>query len=82
MFRLGHSLISWTTKKQNYVILSTTEAEPVALCSSVSEDFWSKKSYYDLNIKQIVFLEENQRCIFIITNPRNNGRVKNMEICL
>jgi hypothetical protein len=37
---LGRSLISWSSKKQNYVALSTAEAEYVAVGSCCAQLLW------------------------------------------
>ncbi|XP_050918653.1 secreted RxLR effector protein 161-like [Lathyrus oleraceus] len=43
-FLLGNNLISWFSKKQNCVSLSTDEAEYIAAGSSCSELIWKKKN--------------------------------------
>ncbi|XP_070009981.1 secreted RxLR effector protein 161-like [Nicotiana sylvestris] len=40
---LGSCLISWVTKKQNYVALSTAEAEYVAAASCCAQLLWIKQ---------------------------------------
>ena len=39
---LGNSLVSWFSKKQNCVVLSTTESEYVAVGSCVAQILWIK----------------------------------------
>jgi hypothetical protein len=42
-FTLGSSMVSWCSRKQTYVALSTTEAEYIALSMSVREVVWLRK---------------------------------------
>ena len=39
-FNLGSGMISWFSKKQSCVVLSTTEVEYVAACSASCEAVW------------------------------------------
>lgn len=82
LFKLFGNTISWTTRKQNCVTLSTTESELVALCSSVCEGLWLRKLLkdFDIIIDKITFFEDNQGCIAILKNPENNKRVKHIDI--
>jgi hypothetical protein len=41
---LGHSLVSWFSKKQNSVSLSTTEAEYIAASLACSQVLWMKQT--------------------------------------
>jgi len=41
-FFLGNNLVSWFSKKQNYVAPSTAEAEYIAAGSSCSQLVWMK----------------------------------------
>ncbi|KAH9696622.1 hypothetical protein KPL71_023234 [Citrus sinensis] len=52
---LGHSLVSWFSKKQNSVALSTTEAEYIAAGSCCAQALWMKQTLrdYGINLEQI-----------------------------
>ena len=52
---IGHSLISWFSKKQNSVALSTIEAEYIAACSCCAQILWMKQTLrdYGINLDQI-----------------------------
>ena len=39
-FSLGSDMISWFSRKQSSVALSTTEAEYIAVCSASCEEVW------------------------------------------
>ena len=46
-FRLGSNMISWFSKKQSCMALSTTEVEYVAACSASCEAVWFQKLLSD-----------------------------------
>jgi hypothetical protein len=48
---LGHSLVSWFSKKQNSVALSTAEAEYIAAGSCCAQALYMKQQLEDLEIK-------------------------------
>jgi len=74
--------VSWVTRKQNCVALSTTKAELIALCNSVVDGLWFKKLLLDLNVmvSHCLIFENNQACISLIKNPENNRRVKHINL--
>jgi hypothetical protein len=39
-FTLGFSMVSWCSRKQTYVDLSTVEVEYISLCVAVREAVW------------------------------------------
>jgi len=39
---LGHSLISWFSKNQNFVLLSTIDGEYIAASVAYAQIFWMK----------------------------------------
>ena len=47
-FSMGSSVISWFSKKQSCVALSTVEAEYVAACSASCEAVWLQKLLSDI----------------------------------
>ncbi|XP_058775150.1 secreted RxLR effector protein 161-like [Vicia villosa] len=49
-FFLGSNLISWFSKKQNYVSLSTAKAEYIAAGSSCSQLVWMKQLMTEYNV--------------------------------
>ena len=42
-FSLRFSMISWASRKQNYVALNTTEAEYIAVVDACTEAVWLRK---------------------------------------
>ena len=47
-FSMGSGVISWFSKKQSCVALSTTEAEYVIACLASCEEVWQRKLLSDL----------------------------------
>ena len=47
-FSMGSGMISWFSRKQSYVELSTAEAEYVAACLASYEAVWLRKLLSDL----------------------------------
>jgi hypothetical protein len=47
-FSMGSSMISWGSRKQMYVTLSTAEAEYIAACEACTEAVWLRKLIFDL----------------------------------
>jgi hypothetical protein len=47
-FTLGSTMVSWCSKKQTFVALSTAKAEYIALCVAFREAVWLSKLLADL----------------------------------
>ena len=85
MFKLGGAAVSWRSKKQACVALSTAEAEYIALTSAAQESLWLHQLLADLQKKKepakaMVIFEENQSAISMTKNPRFHGRSKHIAI--
>ena len=52
VFLLNNGAISWSSKKQSCIALSTMEAEYVACSSTVQEAIWLKRFLKHLEISQ------------------------------
>jgi len=79
---LGGCLISWASKKQNSVALSTAEAEYVAAGSCGAQVLWVKHQLSDFNIDLgcVSILCDNTSAINISKNPVQHSRTKHIEI--
>ncbi|KAH9673511.1 Integrase catalytic domain-containing protein [Citrus sinensis] len=79
---LGHSLVSWFSKKQNSVALSTTEAEYIAAGSCCAQALWMKQTLrdYGINLEQIPIKCDNTSAINLSKNPIQHSRTKHIEI--
>ncbi|KAK2975035.1 hypothetical protein RJ640_023932 [Escallonia rubra] len=79
---LGHSLVSWSSKKQNSVALSTTEAEYMTVGSCCAQILWMKQTLLDFGLKydHIPILYDNTSAIDSTKNPIQHSRTKHIEI--
>ena len=69
---LGGGPVSWCSKKQSCVALSTAEAEFISLSFASQEAVWLKRIVSELmgcsDCKPVTILEDNQAAIAIATN--------------
>ena len=82
-FCLGSTMISWFSKKQSSIALSTTEAEYIAACSASCESIWLRKlmsGLFDLEMDTTEILCDNQSCINMSKNRMFHDRSKHIEI--
>ena len=79
---LGSSLVSWGSKKQNSVALSTAEAEYVSAASCCAQTLWMKQTLQDfgLNFGCTSILCDNTSAICLSKNPIQHSRTKHIEI--
>lgn len=83
LFKLSGAAVSWRSKKQTSVALSTAEAEYIALASTAQEAVWLRQLLTDLNnesIQSITIMEDNQSAISLAKNPQFHGRSKHIDI--
>ena len=67
IFKLSGAAVSWGSKKQSCVALSTAEAEYMALTSAAQEAVWMQHLQNDL------IYEDNQSTICMAKNPQYHG---------
>jgi hypothetical protein len=82
-FTLGSAMVSWCSRKQSSVALSTTEAEYIALSVAVREAVWLRKLLTDLfdhEMDPIIIHCDNQSCVKLSENPVFHDRSKHIEI--
>ena len=79
---LGSSLISWGTKKQNFMALSTSEAEYAAAAACCSQLLWIKQLLEDfgINIKVIPLMCGNTSAVSMRKNPVHHKRTKHIDV--
>ena len=80
---LGKSLVTWQSKKQSEVSLSSAEAELRALKKGVCEGMWLKDMLTDLGLcssRPITLYSDSQYAIAMAKNPVHHDRTKNARI--
>jgi hypothetical protein len=81
-FSLGSAMISWTSRKQKSVILSTTKAEYIAACEACTEAIWLRKlisGLFDQVLDSTVIYCDNQTCMRLLEHPVFHDRSKHIE---
>ena len=81
-FYLGNNLVSWLSKKQNSVSLSTAKAKYIAIGSCCTQLLWMKKLLHDYRIPQEMMsvLCDNTSAINLSKNPIQHSKSKHIEI--
>jgi hypothetical protein len=79
---LGRSLVSWASKKQNLVALSTTEAEYIAAGHCCVQLLWMRQTLRDYGYKlsKVPLLCDNESAIRMADNPIEHSRTKHISI--
>ena len=79
---LGSSLVSWHSKKQACVALSTAEAKYITAGSCCAQTLWIKQQLSDfgLNLSKIPLLCDKTSVINLTKNPVQHSRTKHIEI--
>ena len=83
MFLIAGGPVSWKSRKQSTVALSTAEAEYVALSTAVQECMWMQRLLSELGNPPdgpTTILEDNQSSIAMAKNPQFHGRAKHIDI--
>jgi hypothetical protein len=79
---LGRSLVSWASKKQNSVALSTTEAEYIAAGHCCAQLLWMRQTLRDYGYKlsKVPLLCDNESAIRMADNPIEHSHTKHIDI--
>ena len=83
VFLISGGAISWKSKKQTCIALSTAEVEHVALAHAGQEAAWLRDLTATLENRShrlVVIFEDNQSTIAITRNPQYHGRSKHISI--
>ena len=84
VFQIGSGTVSWSSRKQQTVAKSSTEAEYVALSSATWEAVWLRRLMKDLGRQMdapTTIYEDNQGAIELAKNAKFHNRTKHIDIC-
>ena len=83
MLKIGTGVVSWSSKLQNIVALSTTEAEFVAATSAGTEVVWTRNFLRELGLEvdgpSDIYID-NQSALSVAKNPEHHGRMKHLDL--
>ena len=85
VFMLACGAISWQTKKQPTVALSSVEAEYMAATQATKEAIWFRQFFKELGMIKVVpsptiILSDSQGSIALTKNPEYHSRTKHIDI--
>ena len=83
VFMIGTGVVSWSSKKQPVVTLSTTEAEFIAAASCACQGVWLRRILEKLGHDQsqsTVIYCDNSSAIKLSRNPVLHGRSKHIDV--
>jgi len=81
----GGGVVSWFSKRQSTVALSTMEAELMAMTAAIQEALWLKMLLTELSVDVVettgvTVLQDNQAAIPFSQNPKYFSRAKHLDI--
>jgi hypothetical protein len=82
-FYLGECLVSWLSKKQSSISLSTAEAEYIAATTCCTQVLWMKQTLTDIQVEYdepIPIYCDNTSTISISKNPVMHSKTKHIPI--
>jgi hypothetical protein len=83
IFFINGTPISWSSKRQDTVACSSTEAEYIATTAATKEAIYLRRLLEDLGHQQTgptPLYEDNQSCIALARNPVHHQRTKHIDI--
>jgi hypothetical protein len=84
IFTLNGGPVSWTSKRQSTVALSTTEAEYMAMCQAIKEATWLRQLLTELSVHQgsepTKVHADNKGAIALGKNPEFHKRSKHIDV--
>ena len=85
MVKIGTGAVSWSSKLQTLVALSTTEAEHISAVEAGKEILWMRQFMGELGYEMpgpSVLWMDNQSAIAVNKNPEHHGKMKHLSLCL
>ncbi|XP_053690779.1 uncharacterized protein LOC128739325 [Sabethes cyaneus] len=83
VFYYAGAAVSWVSRRQTSVTLSSMESEYVALSEAGQELIWLRRLLEDMGEKingPVKLMEDNQSCIHFVTSERKSRRSKHIEV--
>jgi hypothetical protein len=83
VFMMNGGAVSWSTKRQDVISLSTTEAEYIAQTHAAKEAIWLRSFTSELFARRaepIVLLSDNQGAIALAKDDKFHQRTKHIDI--
>jgi len=82
IFKIGSGAITWGSKRQGIVTISTAESENTAACSAVREALWIKQlcGALDSKVSCLPLFSDSQAAIAIAKNISISARTKHMDV--
>jgi hypothetical protein len=84
VLKIGTGAVSWSSKLQTTVALSTTEAEYVAACYAGREVLWLQNLLSELGFQSDCapsqLRMDNQSAISVAKNPEHHGQMKHLDL--
>ena len=85
MVKIGGGAVSWSSKLQSLVALSTTEAEHIAAVEAGKEIIWMRQFMGELGYQvsgASLLRMDNQSAIAVSKNPEHHGKMKHLSFRL
>ena len=82
-FLLHGGAISWSTKRQEIISLSTTESEYVAATYAAKEALWLRSllsQLFNINLNATTLFSDNQSAIALTKDHQYHARTKHIDI--
>jgi len=83
VFTIAGGAVSWSSKKQSSVALSTTESEYMAILHALKEMIWIHRLLeelgYDVSNQNTIYTD-SQSAIALAHNPEHHARTKHIDI--
>ena len=85
LFKWAGAAVSWMSKFEPTVAISSTEAEYMALLQAVKESIWIQRFLKELGRQSMVkngnrIMEDNQGAIALAHNPEYHARTKQIDV--
>jgi hypothetical protein len=80
---MAGAAISWSSKKQMSIALSSTEGEYMAITHAAKEALWIQQFLHDINLplaEPTTLLVDNQGAIALATNPTFHAQTKHIGV--